>query len=79
MEFCWANPRLPARWMQHGLQEFSKRACRYIMILQDSYVQLNSVKVVDWYEIPRFKKIIYHLSKFLRQTFFVPFFQAINF
>ncbi|KAF5282467.1 hypothetical protein FQA39_LY17582 [Lamprigera yunnana] len=66
MEFCWSNPRLPARWMQHDLKEFSKRACQYIMILQNSYIQLNSIKIVDWYEVPYLKKIIYHLCKFLR-------------
>ncbi|KAF5298522.1 hypothetical protein FQR65_LT00064 [Abscondita terminalis] len=66
MEFCWSNPRLPARWMQHDLKEFSKRACQYIMLLQNSYIQLNSIKIVDWYEVPYLKKIIYHLCKFLR-------------
>ncbi|KAK4872399.1 hypothetical protein RN001_014428 [Aquatica leii] len=66
MEFCWSNPRLPARWMQHDLKEFSKRACQYIMILQNSYIQLHSIKIVDWYEVPYLKKIIYHLCKFIK-------------
>lgn len=66
LELGWANPQLPTRWVSYGFKEITKRACRYILVLNECFVQLYSLKIHNWYEISKFKKIIYHLSLFLR-------------
>lgn len=66
LKLTWCNSELPARWIPHKFQEISKRACRYVIILKECLVQLKSIKINDWYEICRFKKLTYLLSQFLR-------------
>ncbi|CAH0546319.1 unnamed protein product [Brassicogethes aeneus] len=65
LEIGWAFPQRPSRWLPFKHKDLTKRAVRLFNILNDSRVQLSSIKIFDWYDIFRFKKIIYHLARFL--------------
>lgn len=66
MKFCWTNPYLPTRWMLQRSQDISKKTCRYLMTMCIHNVQLKSVSLIDWSESHKFKKIIYHMCRFLK-------------
>lgn len=66
LELGWANPQQPTRWIPHKFQELTKRSVRYILVLTNTPIELHSIKIVAWFEMYRFKKVLYHLCRFLR-------------
>lgn len=66
LEIGWAHPPVQNRWLPMKVQDLTKRVVRFLFILHDSCVQIESLKVFEWYDAYPFKKIIYHFARFLR-------------
>lgn len=66
LKFAWLNPYQPIRWIPQRFQELTKQSVRLLIALTNKNVQLYSFKLVAWFEMHRYKKVIYHLSRFLK-------------
>lgn len=62
----WDRPLVQNRWLPLKVHDLTKRVVHFLFILCDNCVQLNRFKIFEWYDIYAFKKIIYHLSRFLK-------------
>lgn len=66
LKLLWANPYQPIRWIPQRFQELTKVSVRFLIALTNTAMQLRSFKLVAWFEMHRYKKVIYHLSRFLK-------------
>ncbi|XP_022904161.1 F-box only protein 39-like [Onthophagus taurus] len=66
LELTWSRPYIPLRWLPTKLSEIVKRTTRFFNILTENFVQLRSLKMHWWNDLTRFKKIVYHMSLFLK-------------
>ncbi|CAG9856167.1 unnamed protein product [Phyllotreta striolata] len=62
----WDRPLVQNRWLPLKVHDLTKRVVHFLFILCDNCVQLTHFKIFEWYDIYAFKKIIYHLSRFLK-------------
>ncbi|XP_018335353.1 F-box/LRR-repeat protein 21-like isoform X2 [Agrilus planipennis] len=65
LELRWANNHPRLSWMQQR-PDIARRACKFLMVLSETNIQLQSIKFVDWYDGRKLKKMIYHISRFLK-------------
>nr|XP_023022474.1 uncharacterized protein LOC111510768 isoform X1 [Leptinotarsa decemlineata] len=66
LEIGWEKPLIQNRWLPLKVHELTKRVVKYIFSLIENDVQVECFKIFEWYDIYPFKKIIYHLSRFLK-------------
>ncbi|CAH1118003.1 unnamed protein product [Phaedon cochleariae] len=66
LEIGWQKPVTHNRWLPLKVQDLTKRAVRYLFSLIEHGVQVNSLKIFEWYDVYPFKKIIYHLGRFVK-------------
>ncbi|XP_031355635.1 uncharacterized protein LOC116179955 isoform X2 [Photinus pyralis] len=66
IELCWSSFPVPARGILHDFRQYCKKACEYLTLLLNLCVQLRSIKISTWSDVPCLKKVTYHLCKFLR-------------
>nr|CAH7723987.1 unnamed protein product [Callosobruchus chinensis] len=66
LEFGWQTPLVHNRWLPLRVHDLTKKVVHYIFCLTKNNVQISSFKLFDWYELYPFRKIIYHLSRFLK-------------
>ncbi|XP_049817358.1 F-box only protein 39 isoform X2 [Aethina tumida] len=67
LEIGWAHPERMGSWLPLKHRALTKRTVRWLSVLIESNVQLNYIKIFDWYDVFKCKKIIYHLNRFLVQ------------
>lgn len=65
LEIGWAHPERMGSWLPLKHRALTKRTVRWLSVLIESNVQLNYIKIFDWYDVFKCKKIIYHLNRFL--------------
>lgn len=66
LKFAWCNPYQPIRWIPQRFQELTKQSVRLFIALTNTNMQLRSFHLIAWFEMHRYKKVIYHLSRFLK-------------
>ncbi|XP_057661611.1 uncharacterized protein LOC130897063 isoform X1 [Diorhabda carinulata] len=66
LEIGWDKPLVQNRWLPLKVHDLTKRMVHFIFILYENCVQLSCFRFFDWHDIYAFKKIIYHLSRFLK-------------
>lgn len=66
LKFAWLNPYQPIRWIPQRFQELTKQSVRLLIALTNTKMQLRNFKLIAWFEMHRYKKVIYHLSRFLK-------------
>ncbi|KAG5880164.1 hypothetical protein JTB14_001654 [Gonioctena quinquepunctata] len=66
LEFGWEKPLVQNRWLPLKVHELTKRVVRYLFSLIENDVQLVCFKIFEWHDLYPFKKIIYHLCRFLK-------------
>lgn len=70
LELGWTNPQQPTKWIPYKFQELTKRTVRYILMLTNTTsFELQNIKILAWFEMHRYKKIMYHLCRFLRYLY----------
>lgn len=66
LEIGWEHPQLQNRWLPLKVQDLTKRVVRFLFILHESSIQIDWLRIFEWYEAYPFKKIVYHFSRFLK-------------
>lgn len=69
LEIGWSNAEQPTRWISNKFAEITKRSVRFLLVLTNSKVNLQKIKIVAWFEMHRYRKVLYHLSRFLKYVF----------
>lgn len=58
------------RWSGERFHLLTKVIVRFLLVFIRTGVQLQSFKLVAWFDMHWFKKVKYHLSRFLRYSLF---------
>lgn len=68
LEVGWEQPQeiYALRLRQHRNQT-TKRVVRFFSTLYDNDVQIVSLRIFNWYSFTIFKKILYHICRFLKK------------
>lgn len=66
LEFGWEHPQLQNRWLPLKIQDLTKRVVKFLFIVNENGVQIDSLRIFEWYDVYPFKKIIYHFARFLK-------------
>lgn len=69
LEIGWSNADQPTRWISNKFAEITKRSVRFLLVLTNSKVNLQKIKIMAWFEMHRYRKVLYHLTRFLKYVF----------
>lgn len=66
LEIGWNRQLTEGRWLPMKLNCLTHRMVQYLMDLHDNDVQVNTFKLFNWTKVYPFKKILYHIARFLK-------------
>ncbi|XP_072401263.1 F-box only protein 39-like [Diabrotica undecimpunctata] len=66
LEIGWNRPLVQNRWLPLKVHDLTKRVIHFICVLYENNIQLSCFRFFEWHDIYAFKKIIFHVSRFLK-------------